>query len=142
VFERKSDAKAQELNRQASHLKGQGQIQAYLEHSEPIPRSPREFKYQGADPAMTMQVLEAVVPGGAREFIETELLGAMGIANFAWETDVSGLPKAAAGKSTITTFPKCRFLRRRPAARPTVGRCGRRIPPMCIPMNHRLKSCS
>ena len=94
---RLSDARAQELNRRAPHLEGQGQIQAYLEHSEPIPRSPREFKYQGADPAMTMQVLEAVVPGGARQFIETELLGRMGITNFAWETDVSGLPKAAAG---------------------------------------------
>jgi len=94
---RLSDAKAKELNRQAGTLKGQGQIQAYLEHSEPIAKPPREFKYQGADPAMTMQVLEAVVPGGARQFIEKELFGTMGITNFAWENDVSGLPKAAAG---------------------------------------------
>lgn len=46
---------------------------------------------------MTMQVLEAVVPGSAREFIAKELFGKMGITNFNWETDVSGLPKSAAG---------------------------------------------
>lgn len=94
---RLSDSRAKELNKQAVTLEGQGQIQAYLEHSEPIPKAPREFKYQGADPAMTMQVLEAVVPGGARQFIAEELFGKMGITEFAWETDVSGLPKAAAG---------------------------------------------
>ena len=46
-----------------------------------------------------MQVLEAVVPVSAREFIKTELLGKMGITNFAWQDDVSGLPKSAAGSS-------------------------------------------
>lgn len=46
-----------------------------------------------------MQVVEAVVPGSARDFIENELLGRMGITNFAWQNDVSGLPKAAAGSS-------------------------------------------
>ena len=80
-------------------LKGQGQIQAYLEHSAPIPPSPREYKYQGSDPSMTMQVIEAVVPGSARDFIETEVLGKMGITNFAWQDDSSGLPKSAAGSS-------------------------------------------
>ena len=48
---------------------------------------------------MTMQVLEAVVPGTARDFITKELLGKMGITNFAWQDDVSGLPKSAAGSS-------------------------------------------
>ena len=46
-----------------------------------------------------MQVIESVVPGSARAFIETELLGKMGITNFAWQNDVSGLPKSAAGSS-------------------------------------------
>ena len=89
--------KTQELLKQPAALKGQGQIQAYLEHSAPIPKPPREFKYQESDPSMTMQVLEAVVPGGAEAFIANELLGKMGVTNFAWEHDVSGLPKAAAG---------------------------------------------
>ncbi len=92
-------AKARELMKTPGQPKGQGQIQAYLEHSTPIPPSPREYKYQGSDPSMTMQVIEAVVPGSARAFIEKELLGKMGITNFAWQEDVSGLPKSAAGSS-------------------------------------------
>ncbi len=94
---RLDEARAAQLVKDSAALKGQGQIQAYLEHSAPIPHPPREYKYQASDPAMTMQVLDAVVPGGARKFIERELLGRMGITNFNWETDVSGLPKSAAG---------------------------------------------
>ena len=67
--------------------------------SDPIPPSPREFKYQGSDPTIVMQVLEAVVPGSARDFIKTELLGKLGITDYAWQNDLSGLPKAAAGCS-------------------------------------------
>ncbi len=92
-------AKARELMRQPDRLNGQGQIQAYLEHSASIPPSPREFKYQGADPCMTMQVLDVVVPGSAKQFIKTELLGRLGITNYGWQDDVSGLPKSAAGSS-------------------------------------------
>jgi CubicO group peptidase (beta-lactamase class C family) len=92
-------AKAKELMKKPAQLKGQGQIQAYLENSAPISPSPREYKYQGSDPSMTMQVIEAAVPGTAREFIEKELLAKMGITNFAWQDDVSGLPKSAAGSS-------------------------------------------
>ncbi|MDF1742416.1 MAG: serine hydrolase [Gimesia sp.] len=80
-------------------LTGQRQVQAYLEHSAPIPETNRTFKYQSSDPSLTMQVLEAVVPGSAREFIKTELLEKLGITNFAWQEDVSGLPKSAAGSS-------------------------------------------
>jgi len=91
--------KAKELMKNPAQLKGQGQIQAYMENSAPIPASPREFKYQGSDPSMTIQVLETVVPGSAAEFIKTELLGKMGITNYGWQDDVSGLPKSAAGSS-------------------------------------------
>jgi len=91
--------KARELMKQPDQLKGQGQIQTYLEHSSPIPKAPREFKYQGADPSITMQVIEAVVPGSAKDFIKAELLGKMGITNYGWQDDVSGLPKSAAGSS-------------------------------------------
>lgn len=94
-----ADAKVQELLKQPAALKGQGQIQAYLEHSAPISPPPRKFKYQAADPAMTMQVLDAVVPGSAQEFIKKEMFGKMGITTFDWETDVSGLPKSAAGSA-------------------------------------------
>ena len=91
--------KTKELRRVSGALKGQGQIQAYLQHSAPISKETQTFKYQGSDPSITMQVLEAVVPGSARDFIKTELLGQMGITNFAWQDDVSGLPKSAAGSS-------------------------------------------
>ena len=92
-------ARARELMRTPEKLKRQAQIQAYLENSSPIPAAPREYKYQAADPSIVMQVIEAVVPGSARAFIETELLGRLGITNFAWQNDVSGLPKSAAGSS-------------------------------------------
>jgi len=91
--------KARALMKTPALLKGQGQIQAYLANTTPIPSSPSEYKYQGSDPSMTMQVIEAAVPGTARDFIEKELLGKMGITNFAWQNDVSGLPKSAAGSS-------------------------------------------
>ena len=92
-------AKVAQLMKQPGQLRGQGQIQAYLEHSSPIPPAPREFKYQGADTAITMQVLEAVVPGTAEDFIRKELLGKLGIAHYNWQEDLSGLPKGAAGSS-------------------------------------------
>ncbi len=40
--------------------------------------------------AQAMQVLNAVAPGGAEEFIKTELLGRMGIAQYRWEHAISG----------------------------------------------------
>ncbi|MBP84697.1 MAG: serine hydrolase [Verrucomicrobiales bacterium] len=94
-----SRAEASELMKTPKVLKEQGQIEAYLTHSEPIPPSPREYKYQGSDPSMAMQVIEAATPGTSWQFLEKELLGKMGIRNFAWQEDVSGLPKSAAGSS-------------------------------------------
>ena len=87
------------LMKQPEQLSGQGQIQAYLSHSAPITEASKAFKYQSADPSMTMQVLETVVPGGARKFIEQELLAKLGINSFSWQDDISGLPKSAAGSS-------------------------------------------
>ena len=96
---RVSRLEAAELMKTPKVLKGQGQIEAYLTHSEPIPPSPREYKYQGSDPSMAMQVIEAATPGTSWQFLEKELLGKMGIRNFAWQEDISGLPKSAAGSS-------------------------------------------
>lgn len=94
--------KANELMKYPAKLKGQGEIQAYLQHSAPIPPMPREFKYQEPDTAIAMQVLNAVAPGGAEEFIKTELLGRMGITQYHWESAISGLPKSAAGSSVLS----------------------------------------
>ena len=75
-------------------LTGQRQVQAFLEHSAPITLESQSFLYQGMDPTLVMQVIEAVVPGTAKDFIKNELLDKMGIATYDWWTDVSGLPTA------------------------------------------------
>ncbi|MBF0197206.1 MAG: serine hydrolase [Planctomycetes bacterium] len=80
-------------------LKGQGQIQAYFDSSKPIVPAPRKFRYQPSDPAIIMQILESIVPGSAKDFIANELMGKMGISQYAWQEDTSGLPKSAAGSS-------------------------------------------
>jgi CubicO group peptidase (beta-lactamase class C family) len=94
--------KEKELMKNPAQLKGLGELQAYLQHSDPIPAMPREFKYQEPDTAIAMQVLNAVVPGGAEEFIKTELLGRMSITQYHWEHAISGLPKSAAGSSILS----------------------------------------
>lgn len=94
-----NDNTAKALMKNPGALTGQGQIQAYLANSAPISPAPRQFKYQGSDPSMTMQVLDAVVPETADQFITKEVLGKMGIRNFGWQDDISGLPKSAAGSS-------------------------------------------
>lgn len=91
--------KAKELMKEPEKLKGQGQIQAYLTHSEPITNESKAFKYQSSDPSITMQVIEEIVPGSAEDFIKNEVLGKMGITNYGWQDDISGLPKSAAGSS-------------------------------------------
>jgi len=99
---RLSDEKSKELLKNPSQLKGLGEIQAYLQYSEAIPPIPRPFKYQEADTSLVMQVLNAVVPGGAEAFIQKELLSPMGIQQYHWESSVSGLPKSAAGSSILS----------------------------------------
>lgn len=94
--------KEKELMKNPAQLKGLGELQAYLQHSDPIPPLPREFKYQEPDTAIAMQVLNAVAPGGAEEFIKNELLGRMNITQYHWEPAVSGLPKSAAGSSILS----------------------------------------
>jgi CubicO group peptidase (beta-lactamase class C family) len=49
-----------------------------------------------------MQVLNAVAPGGAEEFIKNELIGRMSITQYHWEPAISGLPKSAAGSAFLS----------------------------------------
>ena len=49
-----------------------------------------------------MQVLDAVVPGSAADFIKKELLDKMGITNYKWLTAPSGLPEAG-WRTSITS---------------------------------------
>ena len=89
----------QQIRSDTAENHGQHQVQKFFEHTAPITDRPREFKYQGIDPAITMQVLEAVVPGAAENFLKKELLEKLSISEFHWPEDINGLPKSAAGSS-------------------------------------------
>lgn len=93
-----SDDKRKALRENPEVLKGQNKVQAYLEQSAPITEESQSFSYSD-DPMLVMQVIEAVVPSGAEDFIKKELLDKMGITNYGWRTDVSGLPTAGWGSS-------------------------------------------
>ncbi|GHA19826.1 hypothetical protein GCM10008090_31940 [Arenicella chitinivorans] len=88
-----------ELEKNPKQLQGQGLIQAYFEHSETITPQSQTFLYQGTDPSMVMHVLETVVPGSAKQFIEQEVLTKLGITTFDWNESVSGLPSAGSGSA-------------------------------------------
>ena len=91
--------KMEELRKNPSQFKGQGLVQTYLEHSEPITPKTQTFLYRYIDPSMVMQVLDAVVPGTAKAFIKNELLDQMGIVDYRWREDISGLPRGGSGAS-------------------------------------------
>ncbi|WP_262696320.1 serine hydrolase domain-containing protein [Kordiimonas aquimaris] len=93
-----SDDKRSELNENPGPLKGQGLVQAWLEHSAPITAESQSYLYSW-DQDLVMQVIEAVVPGTAQNFIKNELLNKIGITNYSWRDGVSGLPSAGAGTS-------------------------------------------
>lgn len=89
---RVSREKRKELAKNPAQLKGQRQVQAWLQYSKPITEESQIFKYQD-DPVLVMQVIEAVVPGTAKDFIKKELLDKMGITNYRWKDAISGLPE-------------------------------------------------
>jgi len=95
--------KKKDLQRLGKKLKGQGQAEIILTYTDPVkPESERDFKYQGTDPSLVMQVIESVVPGSAEAFIKKELLTPLGVTNYYWQKDVSGFPKSAAGCSMLS----------------------------------------
>lgn len=96
-----NEDKRKELEENPNLIRGQKHIQAYLEHTKPITKTSQIFKYKD-DPRLVMQVIEAVVPGSAEDFIKKELLDKMGITNYNWGTDISGLPKSGS-RSSMTS---------------------------------------
>ncbi|WP_251357875.1 alpha/beta hydrolase-fold protein [Kangiella sp. TOML190] len=83
-----------ELKKDPNSLKGQGQLQVLFEHSETITAESQEFSYGNFNPDMVMQVIEAVVPGTAIDFLKNELFEQLGITNYIWKTTVSGVAEA------------------------------------------------
>ena len=98
---RLTDEKHEALRDNADNLKGQQQVQAYLEQSAPISDASQSFKYQ-MDPLLVMHVIDAVVPGSAMHFIESELLNKLDIKTYGWRMDKSGLP-VAGSRSSLTS---------------------------------------
>ena len=89
-----SREQTKEFKKNPNQLKGQDQVQVFLENSPPISSESQTFNYTDIDPTLVMQVLDAVVPGTAKDFIKKELLDKMGITEYKWKDDVSGLPMA------------------------------------------------
>ena len=82
-------------------VKGQKEIQFLFENSNPIIPESKVFYYD-IGPQLIMQVLEAVIPGTVKIFIEKEVFGPLGITNFDWKTAPSGSPESI-WKSSLTS---------------------------------------
>ncbi len=94
-----SEEQMKEFRENSDQFKGLDQIQAYLELSVPISKKSQSYKYQGPDPIMVMQVLDAVLPGTAKDFIKNELFNKIGIHDYSWRDDLSGLPAGDSGSN-------------------------------------------
>lgn len=90
-------------------VKGQRLVQAILEQSAPITsESQSSFSYGNYSSPLVMQVIDAVVPGTAEDFIKNELLGKMGITTYSWPPGLGGLP-AAGWRASITSRAMVKF---------------------------------
>lgn len=87
-----SDEQITKFRENPEQFKGLDQVQAFFELSEPVTSESQIYKYQGPDPIMVMQVLDAVVPRSAKDFIKKEFIDKLGINNYSWKNDLSGLP--------------------------------------------------
>lgn len=79
-------------------FKGQKLAQAYFEKSAPVTEASQTFLY-GNDPSLTILVLDAVVPGTVKEFIQKELLDKIGVKNYYWGVGDNGVARAGSGVS-------------------------------------------
>ena len=104
-----SEEQREDFEKKTDQLKGQRMVQTILEQSQPITsENLNSFSYGAYSVDLVMQVIDAVVPGSAEEFIKTELLDKMGITTYRWLSGPSGLP-AAGWKSSITSRSMAKF---------------------------------
>ena len=96
-----TDEVRQAMTDNPSLVTGQKEIQYLYENTAAITPESKAFYYD-IGPQLIMQVLEAIVPGGVEAFIETELLGKLGITNFDWKIAPTGLPEAI-WRSSLTS---------------------------------------
>lgn len=86
--------KWKEVEKTPEILQGQRLVQTLLEQSAPITEASQGYLYGNYNPMLVMAVIDAVVPGTAREFIDNEILKKLGVTNYQWQTHISGLPEA------------------------------------------------
>ena len=88
------DETTQMLHNNPHMIAGQKEVQELFERTEPIDALKEEvFSYGNFSSHLAMQVLNAVVPGGAEKFIREEFLGKLSITNYAWQLGPAGLPE-------------------------------------------------
>jgi CubicO group peptidase (beta-lactamase class C family) len=87
-----SDEEMTKFRESPEQYKGLAQVQAFLELSDPVTSESQTYNYRGYDPIMVMHVLDAVVPGSAKDFIKNEFFDKLGINNYSWRNDPSDLP--------------------------------------------------
>ncbi|SHI44310.1 serine hydrolase domain-containing protein [Aquimarina spongiae] len=98
---RLTDEQRETFDKNPDMIKGQQQVQTWLSLSTPITSATQTFKYS-RDATLVMQVIDAVVPGSAKDFIQKELLNKMGITNYGWPTADNGLPQSGS-RARITS---------------------------------------
>ncbi|GJL90940.1 serine hydrolase domain-containing protein [Hyphococcus sp.] len=104
-----SDEQGEEFDNNPDQVEGQELVQAIFEQSAPITEeSQSSFAYGNWATPLVMQVIEAVVPGTAEDFIKEEVLGKMGITTYRWLPGPDGLP-AAGWKSSFTSRDMMKF---------------------------------
>lgn len=89
-----SDERWRELEKNPSQLQGSGLVKTLLEHSGPITDESQTYLYGNFNPILVMSVIDAVVPGSAKDFVKNQLLDKLNITNYQWETHISGYPQA------------------------------------------------
>lgn len=103
-----SDQQKDEFENNPSQIQGQRLVQNLLQKSAPISEENTEFSYGNYSSDLTMQVINAVVPGTAEDFIRHQLFGEMGITAYSWQSGMSGLP-AGGWKSSISSRAMAKF---------------------------------
>ena len=103
-----SDEQREEFDNYPDQAEGQKLVQTIFEQSAPITgESQNSFAYGNYGPELVMQVIGAVVPGTAEEFIRNELLKKLDITAYRWLSEY-GLP-AAGWKSSVTSREMVKF---------------------------------
>jgi hypothetical protein len=92
-----SEEQVKNFRENPEQFKGLAQVQAFLEQSEPINSESQSYQYRGFGPIIVMNVLDAVVPGSAKDFIKNEFFGKLSITNYQWRDDKSSLPMGEGG---------------------------------------------